>query len=83
MTVPNTPATPASPGFGGVTPGAGASKAGFRDTPSAVVDAAATAALLEKLREENASLAGKLEESEKKKAMLKTALGELNNTTTK
>ena len=82
--MPNTPATPATPGFGGpVTPATGASGTGFQDTPSAAIDAAATAAVVEKLREENASLAAKLEESEKKKALLKTALGELNNTTTK
>lgn len=56
---------------------------GFQDTPSAAIDAAATAAVVEKLQEENASLAARLEESERKKALLKTALGELNNTTTK
>ncbi len=83
--MPNTPATPTTPGFGGATPVAGgAPGADFQGASSAaVVDAAATAALVEKLREENASLVGKLEESEKKKARLKTALGELNNTTTK
>eukprot|EP00903_Cladosiphon_okamuranus_P011418 g10760.t1 len=84
MTMPNTPATPATPGFGGpVTPATAASGTGFQDTPSAVIDAAAAAAVVEKLREENASLTAKLEESERKKALLKTALGELNNTTTK
>lgn len=83
--MPNTPATPTTPGFGGAPPIAGGTPgAGFQDASSAVVvDAAATAALVEKLREDNASLAGRLEESEKKKAMLKTALGELNSTTTK
>lgn len=38
---------------------------------------------MEKLREGNVSLTEKLDESERKKALLKTALAELNNTTTK
>ncbi|CAM9150077.1 unnamed protein product [Scytosiphon promiscuus] len=78
-TIPNTPTTPTTPAPGGGT-GVGA---GFGDTSSAAIDAAAAAAVVEKLREENASLAGKLEESERKKALLKTALAELNSTTTK
>ena len=83
--MPNTPTTPATPGFDGgpVSPATGASGTGFQDTPSATIDAAASAAVVEELREENACLAAKLEESERKKALLKMALGELNNTTTK
>lgn len=79
MTMPNTPATPAMAGFGGGHPAG----TGFGDTSTAAVDAAAATIMLEKLREENTSLAAKLEESERKKAQLKTALGELNNTTVK
>lgn len=82
--MPNTPATPAHLGFDDpAAPATGASGAGFQDTRSAAIDAVAAAAVVEKLREENASLAAKLEESERKKALLKTALGELNNTTIK
>lgn len=84
MTMPNTPATPATPGFGGpMTPANELSATGFQHAPPAAIDAAAATAVVEKLQEENASLAAKLEESERKKALLKTALGELNNTTTK
>lgn len=46
-------------------------------------EATTSSASLEQLRQENASLLGKLEESEAKKALLKTALAELNNVTTK
>ncbi|CAB1115305.1 unnamed protein product [Ectocarpus sp. CCAP 1310/34] len=79
MPMPNTPATPAMAGFGG----GHAAGTGFGDTSTPAVDAAAATAMLEKLREENASLTVKLEESERRKAQLKTALGELNNTTVK
>ncbi|CAM9173166.1 unnamed protein product [Ectocarpus fasciculatus] len=79
ITMPNTPATPAMAGFGGGQ----AAGTGFGDTSTAAVDAAAATAMLEKLREENTSLTAKLEESERRKAQLKAALGELNNTTVK
>ncbi|CAM9378673.1 unnamed protein product [Ectocarpus sp. 12 AP-2014] len=78
-TMPNTPATPAMAGFGG----GNAASISFGDTSTAAVDTAAATAMLEKLREENTLLTAKLEESEKRKAQLKTALGELNNTTVK